>query len=364
MSVRPLLQADLPQVVDLYWRYMRRAQGSAPAALRANFQKLYFTNPWSGNQQHSVVYESTDGKIVGFLGIIPRRMSICGEPIRVAFGGNFVVHPESRSQLAASRLLGAYMAGNYDLWETDSANDLSRHLLERLGFRTIPALSIHWARPLRPIHYAVHTVSKSISPAASATIRLLSKPFCALGDAVAGKLSANPFRQIKPRFSGSEADLATLLQCFSEFRQGYSLWPEYDATSLAWLLSFMEASPSRGNLRKIVVRDEDQQIVGWYIYYVKRGSVGEVVQVAGRKKLTRHILDHLFFDAWQQGLIALHGVVPNRLMADFSDKGCLFTCRGGWTVARARNPEIMDLLERGDAFLSRLDGEWCLNPGD
>jgi hypothetical protein len=33
-------------------------------------------------------------------------------------------------------------------------------------------------------------------------------------------------------------------------------------------------------------------------------------------------------------------------------------------VALPRNPELMKLLERGDAFLSRLDGEWALDPGD
>ena len=364
MSVRPLKENDLPQVVDLYWHYMRRQQGSAPASLHTTFQKLYFTNPWSAGETHSVVYESTNGKIVGFLGIIPRKMSVCGETIRVAFGGNFVVHPEARSQLAASRLLGAYMSGNYDLWQTDSANDISRRLLERLGFRTIPALSIHWARPLRTAHYAVYTVSKSLSPALSTGLKIVAKPFSAVADRVAGRLSSNPFRQKKPRLRGSEADLETLLQCFAAFRQGYSLWPEYDPASLRWLLSFMDPSPSRGQLRKIVLRDDEDKIVGWYIYYVKPGSVGEVVQVGGGKRMIKDILEHLFYDAWRNGLIALHGVVPNRMMADFSDKGCLFTCRGGWNVARARKPELMDLLERGDAFLSRLDGEWCLNPGD
>jgi hypothetical protein len=78
----------------------------------------------------------------------------------------------------------------------------------------------------------------------------------------------------------------------------------------------------------------------------------------------KDVLDHLFYDAWEQGAIALHGVVDLRRIADFSDKGCLFTCRGGWTVAYSRKPELLDLLDRGDAFLSRLDGEWALDPGD
>jgi hypothetical protein len=51
-------------------------------------------------------------------------------------------------------------------------------------------------------------------------------------------------------------------------------------------------------------------------------------------------------------------------MADFSDKNCFFTRRGGWTVANSSKPELLEFLDRGDAFLSRLDGERCLCLGD
>jgi hypothetical protein len=47
-------------------------------------------------------------------------------------------------------------------------------------------------------------------------------------------------------------------------------------------------------------------------------------------------------------------------MDDFSEKNCFFTCRGGWMVAHSRKPNSLELLNSGDAFLSRLDGEWCL----
>jgi hypothetical protein len=364
MSVRPLAEADLAEVADLYWKFMRRREGPAPPTLRSLLRELYFTNPWVDGAFPSLVYEGTGGKIVGFLGVIPRKMSICGQPIRVAFGGNFVVHPEGRSHLAGPRLLGTYMGGKYDAWQTDSANDLSRKLLESLGFRTIPALNIHWGRPLRPSHYGVYSMSRAMGPALSAGFTFAAKPFCGVADSMAARLSFSPFRQTKSQLHGAELDVETLLQCLHEFRTDYSLWPEYDVHSLEWLLSFMERRPARGVLRKVVVRDDRQKIIGWYIYYVKRGAVGEVVQIGGDQKCTKDILGHLFYDAWEQGVIALHGVVDMRRVPQFSDKGCFFTCRGGWTVTRSRQPEVLAILERGDAFLSRLDGEWCLDPGD
>jgi len=363
MSVRPFTEADLLQVTDLYWNYMRRREGPAPPSLRSTFRELYFTNPFVDPSFPPLVYEGKDGKLVGFLGSIVRKMSICGQAIRVAFGGNLVVSPGSRSNLAAPRLLGTFMAGSQALSLTDSANDLSRKLIERLGFRAIPALNIHWARPLRPSRYLVYALTRSTGPALSASLKIALKPFCSLADSLATKF-AGPFRQTKSPLLGAELDVETLLQCMAASRKGYSLWPEYDSQSLRWLLDFMDHMPARGKLRKIVVRDDNQAILGWYIYYVKPGAVGEVVQIGGDPKFTKKILSHLFYDAWEQGMIALHGVVDSRRMADFSDQGCLFTCRGGWALAHSRKPEVLDVLERGDGLLSRLDGEWCLDPGE
>jgi len=363
MSVRPLAEADIPQVADLYWSYMRRGKGSTPLALLPFIKELYFTNPFSDSAIPSFVYEDKTGKIVGFLGGIVRKMSVCGQPIKAVFGGNLVVHPEFRSGLAAPRLLGSLIGTDHDLSMTDSANGISRKILERLGFRTIPALNMHWARPLRPSQYAVYTMSHPTAPVVSAGLKFAARPFCSVADRIVARISASPFRLTKSHLHGAELDVETLFQCLVVSREGYSLWPEYDIRSLTWLVNFMERIPARGALRKVVVRDSSQRILGWYIYYVKPGGVGEVVQVGGERQSTKAVLDHLFYDACEHEVIALHGVVDIRRMADFSDRGCFFTCRGGWTLSKSRKPELLDLLERGEGFLSRLDGEWCMDPG-
>lgn len=362
--MRPFVEHDIPQVADLFWNVMRGRKGPAPPTVRSFFQELYFTNPWIDPTIPSLAYEEKAGKIVGFLGVIPRKMSVCGQPVRVAFGGNFVVDPAARSSLAGMRLLGAYMAGGQDLSQTDSANNVSRNLLERIGFRTILPFSVHWARPLRPSQYAIYGISRLAGPLLSAGLRFAGKPFCSVVDGIAERLSFNPFRQTESTLRAADLDLGTLLQCLNEFRTGYSLWPEYDVHSLRWLLSFMDRMPARGDLRKVVFRDDREKLLGWYIYYVKPGGVGEVVQIGGERRVTKDILDHLFHDAWSRGVIALHGVADSRLMVDLSDKNCFFTCRGGWMAAHSRKPELLELLNRGDAFLSRLDGEWCLGLGD
>ena len=358
-AVRPFVENDLRPVADLWWNFLRHRKGPAPLTVLSYFNDLYFGDPpWIDSALPSLVYEDQNGRIAGFLGVIRRNMFACGRSIRVAFGGNFVVHPEARSTPAGLQLLKSYMAGDQDLSLTDSANDLSRVLMERLGFRTIVPYSMSWAHPLRPSRYAVHAISSALSPFLSASLKLAAKPICCAVDHVASKFS--PFRPIKSSLHAAELDVETLLQCLAESSSGFGLWPEYDVHSLTCLLAFMEKTHPHEDLRRVIVRDDQQRVVGWYIYYAKAGAVAQVVQIGGERKFTKDVLDHLFFDAWKQGSIAVHGVVRSDLIPDFWEKGCFFTCRGGWTLARSSHPELIELLESADACLSRLDGEWCL----
>ena len=164
-AVRPFVEEDILQVADLWWTFLRRRKGPAPGSVRAYFHELYFTNhPWSDSAFPSLVYEGKSGRIAGFLGVIRREMSVRGQSIRVAFGGNFVVHPEARSSSGMLAPFGGVHGGDQELSMTDSANDASRTLLESLGFRTIVPFSISWARPLRPAHYAAHALSSLTGP--------------------------------------------------------------------------------------------------------------------------------------------------------------------------------------------------------
>lgn len=363
MPVRPFAEDDIQQVADLYWTFLRERQGPAPPAIQSFLRELYFTSPWVDSSFPSLVYEEK-GRISGFLGVVARRMSLRGQATRFAFGGNFVVHPQSRTTLAGLHLLRTYMSGRQDLSLTDSANDVSRALLERLGFTTVLPFSVHWVRLLRPARCLTYAMSRLTNTALSAALDFASRPFCNVTDSVAARFSSSPFCYTASPLQAAELDVETLLACLAEFRGSCSLWPEYDADSLRWLLSFMQRVQGHGeDLRRVALREDTGKIVGWYIYYRTPGGLGKVAQVGGARQYIKSILDHLFHDAWSHGAIALEGIVDRRLMDDFSDKYCFFTCRGGWMLAHSTKPDLLALVGNGDAFLSRLDGEWCLALG-
>jgi len=363
MAIRPLTEADIPAVIDLYWVYLRRQQGTAPSRLQSVFRELCFESPFRDDAIRAQVFEAEDGRVRGFFGAIFRRMSACGRSIRLMLGGNLVVHPDFRTGRVAQQLVEAVFAQNADLAIVDSANEIARRILSQNGFRVVPTLNMHWRRVLRPAHYGVYGLSLSAGPRLSSGLKLASKPACWLADTIASRVSRQVFRLKQSFLQASELDAETLMQCMVEFRKGYSLWTEYDLPSLQWLLEFMAHRTARGALRKVLLRDDAGKIAGWYIYYAKPDAVGEVVQVGGDPNMTKDILDHLFYDAWQQGVAGVHGLIEMRRMADFSDKHCFFTCRGGWTMARSAHPELLNLLE-ADTLFTRLDGEWCLDIGD
>lgn len=362
MGIRTFADTDVSQVADLVWKVLHEKEGTAPSDLRSYFRELFLENPWQEEGIVSRVVEDNQGKIVAFFGTIARRMAFQGKTIRFAFGSNFVVDPESRVTMAAIQLLRAFMKGPQDVSITDSANENSRQMLRSLGFSVVPVYSLLWARPLRPSFYALKGVARLKKSNLVRIASAISRPFSALADAVIVRMPLSPFRQFEPDTIGEELDLDTHLLVLGKLPKNWLL-PEYDAASLKWVVDFVVRNKSIGEeVRKVVVRNKNRKVLGWYMYYVNRGEVGEVLQVGAETGSVAKVLDHLFHDAWRRGLIGLHGRLEPQFMEDLTLKSCFFLRNGSWTLVHSNKPELVALVQSGTAFFSRIDGEWGLRP--
>lgn len=363
-GLRPFVEDDVSRVADLIWKVLHERTGPAPGSLRTHLQDLFLRNPWMDEGIVSRVFENTEGKLLGFFGAVPRRMSIQGETIRLAFGSNLVVDPESRASVTAMQLVRAFMKGTQDISITDSANEMSRPLLKSLGFNIVPIYSLHWARPLRPSQYALNGFSRLNKKSRSvAAIASIAKPFGQVADAVATGLKMSPLRQIQPATSDEDLDTKTLLECLTTIPAKHWILPEYDQDSLNWVLDFITKRKVFGDLRKALVRDKDGKIVGWYIYAVVPGGVGEVLQLGAISSSMSMVLDHLFFDAWKRKLVGIHGRMEPQFMPELTSKSCFFLRHGSWTLINSNRPQLVNLFQSGSVFFSRLDGEWSLRHG-
>lgn len=357
--LRAFVKDDIPRVAQLYWQFLQSQKGPYPPGLEAYFQQVFFHNPWFDSSIESLVYEQRQRGVVGFLGIVPRPMSMKGKPIRAAFGSSLVVHPESRSSLAGLSLLAAFMNGRQDLAMTDTANRLSQQIWVAMGGSTSAVYGMQWARPLRSGLYALHAISRFGKGGLSAACGALSK-------AIGGMVTRTPLASLHRPPEGiteEELEIDTLLHsCPADSSACYSLQPEYSRESLRWLLDFMSRMKAYGTLHKVALRDVTRQLIGWFIYYVKRGGIADVVQVGAAKSHMKTVLDYLFCDALNRGAIGVHGRLEIRYAQELSEARCSFW---GSTplLFRARDPELARLVQHGDTFFSRLDGEWCLKYG-
>src|ERR1700676_5486030 len=75
-GLRPFVEDDISSVADLIWKVLHERKGPAPSSLRTHLQDLFFRNPWMDDGIVSRVFENTEGKLLGFFGAVPRRMSI------------------------------------------------------------------------------------------------------------------------------------------------------------------------------------------------------------------------------------------------------------------------------------------------
>src|SRR5215470_6009373 len=211
-SVRPFTRNDIPQVVRLFQKVFFNNGRTAPSSskLDAYFEETFFHNPLTdkspekGSEKEipSLVYETGDGAIVGFIGIIPRRMLLNGRPIRAAVSMHFMVEPGSRSTLAGVQLLKTFFSGPQDLSLTDSAGVVGRKIWEGVGGATALAYSVNWMRLLRPSRYVLRFLARK-----NMLLRLFAvalRPLCPIVDAIAGR--ALPRRFGKPDASLKEAD--------------------------------------------------------------------------------------------------------------------------------------------------------------
>jgi hypothetical protein len=350
-GVRPLATGDIPAVAQLFSRVYPAQRWTSPAECEAYFHQIFFANPWVTPQLPSWV--ATEGaRAVGFIGVIPRPMRLRGRALQAAVVTQLMVEPEKRHGMIAAQLLRKALAGPQTLTISDGANESSRRMWEALGGLTSTLYSLQWRRLLRPAQSALRRASSPHGRAAA----LLATPVAVLADAYAAHYRALR----RPSGLVDEAlHAAALVDGLDRAARHVALGPQYDAASLDWLLGQARAKRRHGELQARLLRAPDGAIAGWFLYYLN-DSMSKVLQVHARQGAERAVLDHLFHHAWRRGAAAIEGRMEPRLARMLGQRHCLFHSTSAFALIHARDAELLGALARGDAFFSRLEGEWWM----
>jgi len=354
--IREFERQDIAKVAELWMRAFGQQDLSVADNLESYFDQVFFSNPWHRDELPSLIYEDGQRRVAGFVGVVPRTMKFLGTPVQVAVASQLVVDRSRPSPFTPIQMLRRLFDGPQDLTFSDGANELARKMWEAAGGSVAMLYSPVWTRILRPAQYVMSLCEeqKFLYPMMRACL-----PLGWAVDAAAVRIQRSPYWVPEQMGQQEEPSDETLLCSLRRFSCDRALQPDYDLSSFQWLLERAAEQRMHGRLQRAIVRDENGEICGWYLYYVKPRGVSQVLQLGAKPRAIGNVLNHLFFHARRQGAVAVSGQVEPRFALETNRQHCSFSWPGG-VLVHSRNKEILDAIHRGDAFLTRLDGEWWM----
>ena len=351
LRIRPFERADIPLVAALRQRSFRQTAHPAAGSAEQYFARVFFESPVSDAGIPSLVCESADGRIVGFVGRIVRAAAIGGEAIRLVAPTQLCVEREGGS-LYALRLLGSILDGPQDLAWADMATDRVRALWLRLGGQVARTQSLHWRAEIRPSQSVLRGVSGGL---ATRGVRFASRFL--LRDADAATLRALE-EQAQPLLAEMEPSMTTLASTLAAV--GRTLALTWDVAHLSWIMEQLAEKFPRRPVRSAVLQHPDGRMAGSYVYAGTDGHA-EVALLRAQPGSARAVLAHLLVSARADGHAVVRGRMEPGLLDELPERGIALFREPPWTLFHSRRADITAAIHAGATDLSRLDGEWWLN---
>jgi len=352
--IQTFRREDIPEVLGLFRTAFVHNGRSAPAHLDTYLDRVFFASPWYDEELPSFVYRDRNGAIIGFAGVQPRPLVLRGRPLRGAVATKLMVSPTGGDAFAAVRLLKRVFAGPQDVLLSDLSTDAGRRIWEGLGGTTALLYSLQWQRPVRPARHALSWLRARGMPA---FIAGGLKPLCSVTDALVARSRAHS-RNGVDGYTTDDLPLDVMAAQFPAVCGDRVLRPEYDTRALQWLSSVAQQNEPHRVLRRRLVRDARGEVAGWFWYLLESGGVSEVVHLAARKGAGDPVFHLLLADAWNGGSVMLSGRLEPSMVREMSVRHSYFRQLGPWTLAHAKDPDVLSAILSGGAFLSRLEGEW------
>lgn len=349
---------DIPSIAKLHLMVYGNPNGEPHEDLEAYYERILFGNPWLDEEIPSLVYRSEEGRIEGLLGVLVRRMIHNGQPIRAAIPHSLMVAPECGAPMAAIQMVREFFDGAQDLVFGDGANDLSRKLLGALGATTSYLYSMHWLCILRPCAYlrsAMGTRSQTLK-----SVAVITKPLSFVADSLAFRFRRKSIRlRLSEGCSCLKMDVRTLLSCVKDFTKRIPLHPDYNENDIQYLEDRLRSKSPGSATTGYEVRNGKGDRIGIFLCTLGAKKSMEVVLLLAREDSNHVVFNSVLNHALSLGAKSVEGKLAPRFLQSISDNNCLLK-RRSWTLFGSKEAEILNAINRGDAQLSALDGEFVV----
>lgn len=343
-ALREFLPSDVEAVAALRPLVFRYSHWTNPTDLAAYIHSVFFENPWCDTALPSFVYQS-GGKIVGFLGILPRHFRL-GETLLLAgVPTQYMVHPEYRG-IGGTLLVRAALAGPQDLLLADVPNTQSHRMWVSLGGSSIPEYGISWMRPVRFPGKVGTTVATGLcgtrfrGPRSLAARVLYYEP-------------RSPDYTIEPLTASAISHALRRVTAEPE------LHPIYTDASFEWLTREAAQKWPNSRIEGGVVRVNGEPI-GWFMYVVGTDASAQVLQAVATHECAPQLMRALFAHARRAGAVRLAGRLDPRLAQAIRNTHATIRQTSPGMLVHSRNRDLLDYLVHGNGILTGLEGEWWM----
>lgn len=361
--IRTLHPKDCPLLKDLHERVWGiPPQGRRQLSLQYDhlFPRLFLQNPWFDPEVSSLVSE-TDGQIDALIAVMSRTMFLNDRPIRMAVSTQFCADESARRKLIPGRLIQKLLRGPQDLTIADDCSEDAARLLQAFGAVSVPTLALRWVRPLRPLACVPAVLGRH------PRLRRLMTPARWLSsnlDRLLGTTQRWPGEVLPAPHENIPLTRELVTQQFDRLTDDIALRPRYTASDIDWNWHQMSRVAESAPIRRRAVVDSSHRLLGWYAYQVVPHDIGLVIHFTAEHGHRDAVFQTLVADADSHALAGLGGIVPPGMSAlDLTQHRCLISARDACCMIHTRDDEIRDAMQRGDVYLSPLEGEVCLNLG-
>lgn len=361
-KVRRFSGADVLAVADLHRRAARATRVGELRSIPPDpryFSRVFLDELWDGSEVGSLVHEGEGGAITGFLGVVPRRMTMNGARLLVASCAEPVVHERSHMGLVYAGLLGALFRGPQDLSLIDEAGDVTRAVGETLGAKVAPAHSKTWTYRLRPgMRFRSPGARLSRAEvAARAAGALLRRA----GELIDRRL-VSPLLQDEPDFVVEQMCAGTFVEELPALTGPGRLRPDDDERTLRWALEGVSSQGPWARPEGVLLRNARGEPMGAYFHHLDPRGVEQVLQLVTAPFAAESVLRHLVRRAYWRGAIAVEGRLDRHLAPVLWRIPAVSHRDGPWVLVHSNRREIAASFEQGDPLCSRLEGSLCLRP--
>lgn len=365
-EIRPVSETDIPAVAGMFERILRENNGPATPALETYLKAIFLDAPDFDPELASKVHVRDDGRVSGFLGVLPLTMDLRGRTVRAAICGTFMVDGYEDDPFAGARLLRNVLSGPQDLSLSETSNDVSTTMWRKMRAQVLPDYSLEWVRIMRPASFGVEMAAAKIR--ALRLLKPLALPFDRLLVRVGkGEPSWAGFSPIADRadaFTDTDASEEELADLIPQLLTSFALRPQWTPETLRPMLADARRKANYGERVQRIVHTRTGKPIGLFIYYGDQGRIGRVVQIMALPGQEGTVIDRLLKHAYERDMVAVRGRTQPALLEAMLGRKFAFV-HASSTIIHSRDPELVETFTGGKAFFNGLAGEgWTRLMGD